>query len=297
MVASVMFAKSESDIALTWGYNSFNDDTTLYGATAFYGLRAGIYPSENLGLQFGYEQTNHGNCQGLKLKRYYTNALLQTDIGNGLKPYALGTLGYETSSKEYRPSQTFAGVGAGLKYVVDKNFNIFLETRALKSLKSDDVTYASTFGVGYIFDTGDSTTEVIEKEVLIPQKKQTIITSKIKPVKIEAIEATKSIPGSVNVYHDSSHVEPIISQTIKVKPSFSKGDYFVQIAALTTSSPSPILRKLRAHGVDNVHVKKMYKKGTSYSFVVVGPYQTRASATKALKKLKAVNAGVFIKKF
>jgi len=158
LIASLVFGSTQGEVSLTLGKNSFHGDEEeiLYDCANFYGIRAGVYQDKNIGIQLGYEQTNKANCEGLSLKRYYTNGIVQTELENGLIPYAVGTLGYETSSKEYRPSQAFIGAGVGVKYAIIDNVNVFIETRALRSLKSENTTYATTLGLGYMFDTSTS---------------------------------------------------------------------------------------------------------------------------------------------
>ncbi len=279
LLASLALAKTESDVALTVGYNKFDDPEWLYKNRNFYGIRAGIYQDDRYGFQAGYEYTNSANCQGLKLKRFYTNALIMTKLENGLKPYALGTLGYETSSKVYRPSQAFVGIGGGLKYDINENFNLFLETRALKSLKSEDITIATTLGVGYRFNTA-TIGDVSEEKVQVVQKHNTKV--RLRPV--APIETLPEISQRVETPRVNAY-QPALQS--------SQDGYYVQVEALTTSSAQPMLRKLRKYGVRNSAVKKMENR----SLVVVGPYQSRGAAARELSKLKAVSAGAFIKKF
>ncbi len=287
LLTSSLFASTQSDVALTWGYNNFNeDDATLYDTASYYGVRAGFYTDQNVGLQLGYEQTNSGNCQGLKLKRFYTNAIIQTEIQQGLKPYLVGTLGYETSSAEYRDSQPFLGIGAGLKYALANNFNLFIEARALRNLTSEDTTFSTTAGVGYLFDAvGDSSYEKVEKPSVVAVKKSTKIH--LRPVVEEVQKPIVRVKRVVPAYHDTK------VKHITVHPRAEQEGYYVQIEALTTSSPKPILRKLRARGI----TKAGLKERGAYTFVVVGPYHDRASASKALRGLKSINPHAFIKKF
>ena len=287
LLASLALAKMESDVALTIGYNKFDDPEWLYKHRDYYGIRAGVYQDDRFGLQAGYEYTNSANCVGLKLKRFYTNALLMTKLENGLKPYALGTLGYETSSEDYRPSQTFVGLGGGLKYDINENFNVFLETRALKSLKTKDVTIATTFGVGYRFDTTPMRETITTQQALAPQKKRNIV--QLKPV--VTTTPIKIIPREENVYHDI--VKRVETPKINSYQQASQSGYYVQVAALTTSSTKPMLRKLHRYSVENTSVKK----SGNTSYVVVGPYQSRRAATGELSKLQSIIAGAFIKKF
>jgi cell division septation protein DedD len=286
LVTTVALARVESDVALTWGHNSFDDDQVLYGSAAFYGVRAGTMIDDTYGAQVGYEQTNSANCQGLSLKRYYVNGVLQKKLSNGLRPYALATLGYETSSKEYRPDQTFMGLGGGLKYRFSNNTDVFLETRALKSMDSKDVTWATTLGLGYAFTTAP----IIQKEQHIqkalPQAPQS------KPVAMAPVQIVKE-----RTKVETGRFIPASTKRVTSKQSVRKDGvqhgYFVQIAALNSSSTQPYMKKLQRGGFHNARVKHVAGR----KLVVVGPYRNRVGATKALKKLKRISKGAFIKRF
>ena len=254
-----------------------------------------MYHDDMFGFKVGFEKPNAANCIGLQLRRYYDNALLMTKLANGLKPYGIGTVGYETSSADddYRPSQAFVGIGAGVKYDVGNNFNVFIETRALKSLESEDVAIATTLGVGYMFDMAPlQEEEIVKKELPKREVKRTI---KLRPVRVEPTMPTYTSKPTVNVYQDKkAYIAP---QNIRVKPVALEGMYYVQVAALTSTSPQPTMRKLRSQGVKNVSVKKERRGKVNYSFVVVGPYHDRVSATQTLGRLKAIAPGAYIKKF
>jgi hypothetical protein len=282
LLATVALARVESDVALTWGHNSLNDDQVLFGSAAFYGVRAGTTVDDTYGAQIGYEQTRAANCQGLTLRRYYVNGVVQTRLESGIKPYALATLGYETSSKDYRPSQTFMGLGGGLKYNFTEHANVFLETRALKSMDTKDVTWATTLGLGYAFNTApllqkqESSQKIVPKEL---QSRPRVTT----PVHI----AKRVVPVQTNVFYADEEIQAL---------GGSKGlkdGYYVQIAALSSSSPSSYIKKLNRHGFHNVSVKRVKTR----KLVVVGPYESRSSATRVLRELKSISSGAFIKRF
>ena len=303
-------AKTQSDVALTWGHNSFNDDQVLFGSAAFYGIRGGQIIDDTYGAQVGYEQTRAANCQGLTLRRYYVNGVVQKKLKGGLTPYALATLGYETSSEEYRPNQFFTGLGAGVKYRFHKNADVFLETRALKSMDSKDVTWATTLGLGYIFDTGDLfTDEEVKKKVKRPVTKRSAkkravkyvqrVKPRRKPVVYQPAPQNnvfydEVLPKKGNYYIQTAAV----SHTRLKKPHQqharkASSGYFVQITALTSSSAAPYIRRVKAKGFSNVGVKRVHGR----KIVLVGPYHDRGTAEHALSRLKSVRHDAFIKRY
>ncbi len=284
LLTTVALARVENDVSLTLGYNDFTDDDEhlLYDDVAFYGVRAGAIVDDTYGVQVGYEETQSANCQDLTLQRYYVNGILQTRLANGLKPYGVATLGYETSDKEYRPSQTFLGLGGGLKYNFSNHANVFLETRALKSMDSKNIAWATTLGLGYTFDTAPILQESATVQKVVPKAPTKAM---IKPQRIKQVA-----PIQTNVFYTTQ--EAITPQRV-VRAKRAKHGYFVQIAALNSSSSAPYIAKLRRHGFRNVSVKRVERR----KLVLVGPYKSRASATRALANLRNISDGAFIKRF
>ena len=312
VLASLALARTQSDVALTWGHNKFDDDKILFGSAAFYGLRAGTMVDDTYGAQVGYEQTRAANCQGLTLRRYYVNGVVQTKLAGGLTPYALATLGYETSNKDYRPNQTFMGLGGGLKYNFSKNGHAFIETRALKSMDTKDVTWATTVGLGYTFDTYGaqdleskspkvkaSTAAIIMPETPSYRRVQNVApreyarytprrdTKMHVPIRRHNVLQMQRKPSRVKHYKRSKPTDIYVG---------GKGHYYVQIVALSDSSPRPYMQRLYKQGVKNVRLKKQRRNGEMMSLVVVGPYKSRASAARKLSRLKRANKGAFIKR-
>jgi len=291
LLTTVALARVENDVSLTLGYNNFSDDDEhlLYDDVAFYGVRAGAIVDDTYGVQVGFEQTQSANCQDLTLRRYYVNGILQTRLVNGLKPYAVATLGYETSDKEYRPSQTFLGLGGGLKYQFSNRANVFLETRALKSMDSKNIAWASTLGLGYTFNTAP----ILQESPAVQKVAQKApAKAALRPIRIQKQER----PIQENVFYaEPEAVAPkrVLVESVKHTTTSTKHGYFIQTAALTSSSSAPYIAKLRRHGFHNVSVKKV----AASKLVVVGPYKSRASATRALSNVKNISAGAFIKRF
>jgi cell division septation protein DedD len=287
LLTTVALARVENDVSLTTGYNNFSDDDDqlLYDDVAFYGIRAGAIVDDTYGVQVGYEQTQSANCQDLTLQRYYVNGILQTRLKNALKPYAVATLGYETSDKEYRPNQAFLGLGGGVKYNFSNHANVFLETRVLKSMESKNVAWSTTLGLGYTFDTAivsQSQKPTASHDIVPVAPRKSIL----KPVRIKQVT-----PTPINIFYTEEKV--VVPKRVASHTKSIKHGYYVQIAALESSSATPYITRLNRHGFHNVEVKRVEKR----RLVVVGPYKSRSHATNALRKLKSISAGAFIKRF
>jgi hypothetical protein len=284
-MTGLLFAQNQSDIAFTAGYNKFDDPLMLREHRGFYGIRGGVYQDNGFGLQLGYEQANGANCQGLDLKRYYANALLQSTQAGKLKPYGLLSLGYETSNiHEHKPDQTFIGAGVGVRYALAQNVNGFIETRVLRKLKSDDTDIITTLGLAYVLNNNISMYPQ-QRAVYTPRVQPEVLT----PVIEETRYQQRAQPAAVYV---EPYVEPY-QERVAVE---TQKDYYVQLGAFASTNPDAYVQKLYSRGIDNVQVKQVVRGGRSISLVVVGPYYDRRDATKNLRRLKRVNRGAFITK-
>ena len=146
----LLFAEIQTDIALTMGYNKFDDPEFLKKAQTFYGVRASVYKDRTYGLQLGYEKAKDVNCQNLHFKRTYLNGLMLLEQPHQFNPYGVVTVGYEKSTvHRFKPNQTFVGLGIGVKKNLPLNLNTFIETRVLKKLKTHDTDIITTLGIGY----------------------------------------------------------------------------------------------------------------------------------------------------
>jgi hypothetical protein len=152
LLTSTLFSQIPIDIALTIGYNKFDDPEFLIDNSRFYGVRVTTQPIKNYRVELGYEKATDVNCQGLNLTRAYVNGIVEYKESTLLKikPYILGTVGYEDSNiHRFKPSQIFVGAGLGIKKDLPKNFNSFIETRVIQKLESHDTDIITTLGIGY----------------------------------------------------------------------------------------------------------------------------------------------------
>jgi len=300
-LSGLLFAQTKSDVAFTAGYNKFNDSVFLKDGHMAYGIRGGSYKDNGLGYQLGFEHIPDANCKGLKLNRIYTNLVLMSPAKIKLKPYGLVTAGYEISSiHEHKPSQLFMGAGAGLRYELTPKVNAFIETRVLQKLKTDDTDIVTTLGVAYALDTPSSSRYAegipsFQKVNIQPRR----VVSYSRPV-LDSRYKKVSRPMHVRRYVESlpkrpKHVKRYV-ESLPIHMRQSVRNYYVQLAALSRSSASPILNKLYAKGITNANVQQVYRGSRKLSLVVVGPYRSKREATMNLKRFRKFNHGAFITK-
>ena len=287
-MTSLLVAQPQSDIAITYGYNKFDDPLMLRDARGFYGIRGGVYQDNGVGFQLGYEQAKGANCQGLNLNRIYANALLQSTQVGRLKPYGLLSLGYETSNiAEHKPNQTFIGVGVGVRYALAQNINGFLETRVLRKLKSDDTDIITTLGLAFALNSSNSPTYLKQQTAIHNYRTQPEVSA---PSVVVDSGYTQQRTQPVARYVEP-YVEPYQERVIATQKQ-----YYIQLVALASTSPDRYIQKLYARGINNVEVKKIVRGGREMSLVVVGPYYDRREAGRNLRKLKRVSRGAFVAK-
>jgi len=149
-IINILSAQIQTDVAVTIGYNKFDDPEFLKKSQKFYGVRASIYKNKTYGLQLGYEKAKDVNCQNLHFKRTYLNGLMILEQPHQFNPYGVATIGYENSNvHRFKPNQAFVGIGVGIKKNLPLNLNTFIETRVLKKLKTHDTDIITTLGIGY----------------------------------------------------------------------------------------------------------------------------------------------------
>lgn len=275
----LLVAETKSDIALTTGYNKFDDPEFLKGSRYYVGIRGGVYQDNGFGYQLGYEQANGANCQGLNLRRFFTNALFISKQPNGFHPYGVLSAGYEMSNiDEHKPNQLFLGAGVGLRKGLSKQVNGFIETRVLRKSKSDDTDIITTLGLAY----------ALENMQLHKQK----------PSVMQYNVVTQPVVNSVVIQESTVAVSPVVDETpVIVDTVDAQKYYYVQMVALAKTNPDSYVTKLYLQGIDNVHVKEVNEKGRSLSLVIVGPFVDRKEASQSLKGLKRVSREAYIVKF
>ena len=286
LTTGLLFAQTKSDIALTSGYNKFDDPAFLKGSRYFVGIRGGIYQDNGFGYQLGFEKANGANCQGLNLTRIYANGLFISKQSNGFNPYGVLSGGYEMSNiEEHKPDQVFIGAGVGVRKGLSQHVNGFVETRVLRKLKSNDTDIITTLGLAYALENNLPAypKQRVAHQRVLPQP----VIAKHPVVIDSGYERQTSRPEIV------AYVEPLEEQTVVTK---TQKHYYVQLVALASTNPDSYLTKLYLQGIDNAEVKEVNIRGRNLSLVVVGPFNDREEASQNLRMLKRVSKGAFITK-
>jgi len=273
LITSSVFAQTKSDVSITAGYNKFDDPEFLKSGVFFYGIRGGIYQDNGYGVQVGFEHATGANCVGLDLNRFYTNGIYMPQTSSSFKPYALASLGYETSNiHEHKPSQLFVGGGVGVRKKISQNLDGYIETRLLKKLKSSDVDIITTLGISLALNSA---------------RTPFVASRRVNPLKYEVLDS--GYESDRRVYQRDVYVEP------QQVPMLYKKEYYVQLAAVT-SSPDIYLQRFYALGVRDADIKQVIRGGREMFVIVSGPFVDRRDATRNLRKLKRVSRGAFVTK-
>ncbi len=330
-LSCALFAQSQTDVSLTYGYNDFDDTEIFKDHRNFYGIRVGIYQDNCFGFQLGYERAenviNCNNCEG-KYSRYtakgtckgsncnvdasriYANTLYHLNTNSALTPYGLVTLGYEMlDDDDYNPSQVFAGAGIGARYAFTNSFGIFAETKFLQKFDHSETDILATFGLSYMFGNEAATTQIMHETTSIivptitPQKTEVILEkNNYESVQYPSYEENEAIvlDESVSFIEDSVIIiaeSDVYEEADPIVIDMSKEHYYIQLVALSSSSTDPYLRKLQRRGFHNIEVKEVSRDRKTLAIVVAGPYMSRYEASQDLPSLRRVSPDAFIKKF
>lgn len=301
-----------------------DSDSYINEHTNFYGLRATVYESEVdiYGLQLAYEgsmdvdysRQGPDKPKTTDIHRFMANLVVDGKEEYHILPYLFLGGGYESLSDEYpnhEVSQGLADIGIGFKYNLGYGFNTALEGRYIKKFdtRDDDFSIALTLGYTVIPSTIHQYSEngffnnyYLNKKV-DNRSKRRVTVIKVKPNQNEYREYRDEIskaPIARKAYlqdvaslpvHSSKTVEKVTSDTALTHVA-NKG-YFVEVAALRTTSPQSIITKLNSSGYDNVVTKT---KG-DVTLVLVGPYDSKREASIAKSGLKSIASDAFIVHF
>jgi len=328
MAVSALIASDDirAEIALTAGYNKF-DSASKMDDTSLFGIRATMYEDEvnKYGLQVGYEGAMgiayENSTEETDLHRLFTHLVVDGEEEYSVTPYLFLGGGYEFLTDEIKgePSQGFLDLGLGFKYFIDNNFKALIETRAIGKFDTRDLGFNVNVGLGYAF--GGKQRTVFEPIMALGSKKDlkkdaTKITPKtaINIVKAPMIETTNHIDALTAMVNEidagvktstvaatSSYDEIPMATTMPFdevpvsnvnETLISSGEYYVQMAALNSTSTQPLVNDLTGKGYNNtkVHIRE------NTNLVLVGPYLTRADALTAKGALKSIKSDAFIYK-
>ncbi len=294
ILASSLFATPSYEVALTIGKQEFHNPA-IVAYERIYGIRGSIINNDlypyGYGVQLGYEWSNKINCKDLSIGRAYANFLVQTKEFYNLKPYFILGLGHEGLNQniDSEPSQNLFQYGIGAKYFATQNINLFLETKVLRKFKTKNSDHITNIGVAYLFNE--------TPKIIAPYK-----YSNFTPIKEE-----KPI---IDLTHTVTHPAKIEQRVVLRRPqqivatppkSYNNNfnldkSYYIQMAAYASTSPNKLKNKIHRLGYYNIELHNIYRRNKNLTLILVGPYNSRASAHKELKKLKRVERGAFIYK-
>ncbi len=315
-----------AEIAVTAGYNKFDSASKMDDASMF-GIRATMYEDEvnKYGLQVGYEGATgieyENSTVQTDVHRIFTHLVVDGEEEYNVIPYLFLGGGYEFLTDEIKgePSQGFLDLGLGFKYFIDNNFKALIETRAIGKFDTRDLDFNVNVGIGYAF--GGKQRTVFEPIIALgPQKDAKKIAPKtaINIVKAPMVQTTNhmdeltamvneidtgvktsSYPKASTVAPISSYDEIPMATTMPFNEvptsgykevSISSGEYYVQMAALDSTSTQPVVNDLTGNGYSNTIV---HTRGNT-NLVLVGPYLTRADALTAKSALKSIRPDAFL---
>ena len=302
-LVSSLFATPSYEIALTIGKQEFhNPEIVAY--ERIYGIRGTIIDNKlyqyGYGLQLGYEWSNKINCKDLSIGRAYANFLVQTKEFYNLKPYFVAGFGYENLKPniEEEPSQNIFQYGIGAKYFLSQNINMFLETKAIKKFKTKNSDHITNIGVGYLFNKKSYRQNYTNKKISHYQPPSSIVAERERP-ELPIIDLTHTvsmdIPQQDTFIQRPQQIVATPPPPTKKYKSISIGkSYYIQMAAYATTSPNRLKRKIKARGYSNIKLHTIIKRGKPLTLILVGPYESRRSATNQLRDLKKVKRDAFI---
>ena len=295
--------------------NKFDKDSYLSKKNSwFYDLRATIYDSvvDKYGFMLSYSGAfgvdYRANIQKQKdsdVHRLLANMVIDGEEDLYITPYIYGGAGYEYLSDEIKSdkSQGIADLGIGFRYYLGSGFYSALEGYGIYKFDTKDQDYGVGLILGYNFLKKSSDSSRF-KQINMNLNK----TRKIDVVKVKRDTDPRTIINEVTVENKKEAQELIKQENLKevIIKNDSKSvqsseinevvdsDYFVQVAAYSSSKTYPTVRNIKKLGFDNVDVIDQESRIGTLHKVVVGPYATKDEAKEALKKLKRVNRKSYI---
>jgi hypothetical protein len=297
LATTALFAEHNYDYQSTiyMGHNNFDSSSKMTDNNVF-GIRATAYDEQYYGWQLGYEMlsdikhktalsTIPGKGDQKKLTdvhRGYVNLVVDGKEELGITPYVLLGGGYEYLTQETKNdvSQGFLQAGLGFKYNINNYLNAAIEGRALGKVRTRDIDFILTAGLGFMFGHTDVN---VREDIKIEEANLLKPKEDISTIVNEGITAPSPIISPVY----QTHIE---------KKSVANGEYYIQIGAFAETSPQPFINRLIKSGYSNVIVKSVESGNKSLNdmkIVLVGPYESRRAAEADLLELRTVSNGKF----
>ncbi len=267
--------------------NIGNDNGSGDAGSADNGGNISENPISQLGTKNGAKSTD--------IDRFYINALKEVHPEDtNFIPYFFAGVGYEHVNDKNLgiESQGFFNTGGGLKYSLNEKLRLISEAKIIKKFKDNDLDVVAMLGIGILF--GEKTEMAIARE----EKTTPEIEPKPENQDLTTIivdeEETNQSPARVKTELPS--VKPIERVKLDINELQHSGDYYIQIAAVSTEkSLDNYVNKLEKHNL-HVVVKTVTLNHKNIYRILVGPYMDRKEAATDLSKARTIEKGAFIKK-
>ncbi len=310
LLGSALYAGPKFEITPMVGkkiYNYSDDSPRFDDGEVLLGVRANGYITKQISVQLGVEASKNnkmGDGGETDLERGMLNLQYDVPSKGKVTPFAMVGAGYEKLHRDAPQnvdSQAFLNAGAGLRYSVNNRVDLVAEARAIRKIEDGDKDIIGSIGVGYKYGNTCQASPVkgipvkaltMKELAALTPKKVAPVPAAVAPVPVVEAPAPAEVVDTkieydtnyVNMCDSSASVEDVTEDVT----SEIQG-YYVQVIALRKNSPDVIISRLNAKGYDHV-----LKGEGNLTRVLVGPYESRASAKSALRGLKKIRRDAFI---
>ncbi len=293
------------------------DGDSMKDDRMFFGVRGNAYLNDNVAIQAGIEAStdNKMSDNGLTdIERVSLNAIYELNNGYKVRPFALAGFGGEKvhrSSPTNDDSQLFFNLGGGLKFALSDRIDLIAETKWLRKLENKDNDLIATIGLGIKLG-GTKRGMSSSASVAVPSVQETSeVDNAISLEKLREINAQKEAPAAPVVTQSVvSTVEPVIIEsgleeatyiedtnfiedTSATYEAISESGYYIQMAAFFGGDGGALPDRLEQKNYPYIF-HSVNRKGKDATLILVGPYESKAEATVAMKYLKRLKRDAFI---
>ncbi len=302
-------ADYEYEIIPKIGQN-FHDEDAGLDDEFLYGIDLNYYFTREAGLQVGYQRSDDVKykwhaLQTTDIQQVYLNLLYEPTKNNGLTPFLLIGGGYEKLSNEIgdKTSQAFANVGAGVRYALDRDFDISAEIKYVKKLDTMDDDLITNIGLGYKWGMPLSSSTGVQNTIMnTPQTKVSSFKPEPIPVPEDLLSDEISF-GDLPLPEESGNkkAKDIFEQkeAAMAKSSSSKptpapqksvttngNGYYIQIGAYAKNLPNQeYLNSIAQSGYQPI-LKEASVRGKKVTKILIGPYSSYEEAKNKLPEIK-----------
>ena len=301
----------EYEITPTVGKMVGSKDTTLDDSKTLVGIRGTAYVTPNVGVQAVAESSLKNPTLGggdTDIERGAVNVVLEKRFEK-VTPYVTGGVGYEwthgnTVKLTNDDSQMFYNAGAGVKLNINKRVNVMAELKGIHKVENSDDDLIATVGVGMKVGAVEQKQPVCQTTKALSLQEFSRICKTAPsaaaapmaevPVEVTQLQTEPQVVTEEVVETETCVVEPA-AETVSEAAEIPEG-YYVQMAALFKSSGDMLTSRLERKNYPYV-VYETKRGGRDVKLILVGPYQSKGEAKVALRYLKRLSKGAFVKRF